>query len=124
MRTEREHLNEPVGAHARRDFAAFPEDLTVQLALAAIRQRGLGADIVYFYVVDSEGRLLGVVPTRRLLTAALEQSLREVMVTRVIAVPDSATLLEACELFVLHKLLAFPVIDAQRRMIGVVDVAL
>ena len=35
----------------------------------------------------------------------------------------TATLLEACEAFVLHKFLAFPVVDEQRRMVGVVDVS-
>jgi magnesium transporter len=32
--------------------------------------------------------------------------------------------LEACELFVLHKFLAFPVVDERRRIVGVVDVGL
>jgi magnesium transporter len=32
--------------------------------------------------------------------------------------------LEACEAFVLHKFLAFPVVDEQRRIVGVVDVSL
>jgi magnesium transporter len=38
------------------------------------------------------------------------------------AIPHTATLLEACEAFVLHKFLAFPVVDEQRRLVGVVDV--
>jgi magnesium transporter len=32
--------------------------------------------------------------------------------------------LEACEAFVLHKFLAFPVVDAARKIVGVVDVGL
>jgi len=43
------------------------------------------------------------------------------MVPRVIALPAEATVLEACEFFVLYKLLAFPVLDAERHVIGVVD---
>src|SRR5204863_9669179 len=66
-------------------------------------------------------RLVGVVPTRRLLTAAPAAQLREIMVPRVIALPGQATVLEACEFFVLYKFLAFPVIDAERRVIGIVD---
>ena len=38
-------------------------------ALAAIRSQTIDSAIVYFYVVDEDGRLRGVVPTRRLLTA-------------------------------------------------------
>ena len=35
-----------------------------------------------------------------------------------ISIPDSATVLEACEFFTLHRLLAFPVVDASHRIIG------
>jgi len=118
-----EHLQQPVMTVARRDFATLRQDLSVQEALEAIRGRELGEKIVYFYVVDAEDQLAGVLPTRRLLTASLDQRLRDIMVGRVIAIPQTATLLEACEAFVLHKFLAFPVVDEQRRIVGVVDVS-
>ena len=124
MAQNSEHLHEPVLAHARKDFAALREDLTVQQAFEAIRQRGIGEKIVYFYVVDGNDRLTGVLPTRRLLTAPVEQRLSDIMIRRVVAIPHTATLLEACELFVLHKFLAFPVVDQERRLIGLVDVGL
>jgi magnesium transporter len=107
---------------ARRDFASLRQDLTVQQALDVIRQRGVGEKIVYFYVVDSDERLVGVLPTRRLLIAPLDRSLSEIMIQRVVAIPQSGTVLEACEAFVLHKFLAFPVVDSERRIVGVVDV--
>jgi len=100
------------------------QNLTVQQALDIIRQRGIGEKIVYFYAVDAEDRLVGVLPTRRLLTAPLEQRLANLMIRRVVAVPASATVLEACEAFVLHKFLAFPVVNEQRQIVGVVDVGL
>jgi magnesium transporter len=123
MNHKPDHLQEPVLTVARKNVTTLGEDLTVQEALEAIRGRELGEKIVYFYVVDEEGRLAGVVPTRRLLTAGLEQRLREIMVPRVVAIPQTATLLEACEAFVMHKFLAFPVVDEQRRIVGVVDVS-
>ena len=46
------------------------------------------------------------------------------MVRRVVAIPATATVLDACEFFVLYKFFAFPVVDAERRVIGVVDVSL
>jgi magnesium transporter len=38
-----------------------------------------------------------------------------------VAVPAKATVLDACEFFVLYKFLAFPVVDEQRRIVGVID---
>jgi magnesium transporter len=124
MRSTVEHLHEPVLAHARKDYATLRSDLTVQQALDDIRRHGIGEKIIYFYVVAADDRLVGVVPTRRLLTAPLDKTLADIMISRVAAIPETATLLEACELFAMHKFLAFPVVDAQRRMVGVVDISL
>jgi magnesium transporter len=66
--------------------------------------------------------LKGVLPTRRLLTEPLQKPIAECMIPRVVAIPLKATLLEACEFFVLHKFLAFPIVDEKRRILGVVDV--
>src|SRR5438045_1614029 len=107
--------------YARKDFPLLQAGASVEKALETIRREGIGERVIYFYAVDERGRLVGVVPTRRLLTAAPATALREIMVPRVIALPAEATVLEACEFFVLYKFLAFPVIDAERRVIGIVD---
>lgn len=119
-----EHLNEPVLRFARKDFTTLDQNLTVEQALASIRQRGVGEKIVYFYVVDDAEKLVGVVPTRRLLMAPLAQPLSELMIKSVVAIPHTATVMEACEVFVLHKFFAFPIVDANRRVVGLVDVGL
>jgi magnesium transporter len=114
-------FNEPVTSHARADFPRLRLTMTIRQALDTIRQTGLGEKVIYFYVVDDHDRLVGVIPTRRLLTAELDQRVGEVMVPSVVAIPDTATVLEACEYFVLHRFLAFPVIDGEGRIVGVVD---
>ena len=119
-----EHLDQLVLPLARKDFPELRSDFTVQQALDSIRQHGLGEKVVYFYVVDAESRLVGVLPTRRLLTAPLDQRLQNLMIPRVVALPHTATILEACELFVMHKFLAFPIVDDRQHILGVVDVNL
>src|SRR5881397_363234 len=117
-------FNSPVAEHARKDFPLLDADRTVAEALDRIRREGVGERVIYFFAVDSDKRLVGVLPTRRLLTAPLETPLREIMVRRVIAIPATASVLDACEFFVLYKFFAFPVIDEQRRVVGVIDVSL
>lgn len=121
---QEEHFNEPIGALASKDFTAFNHNLTVAEALAQIRERGVAQQIIYFYVVDAEQRLVGVVPTRRLLVASPDTRLDRIMIGRVAAIPETATVLEACEMFMLHKFLAFPVVTAERRLVGVVNVGM
>ena len=113
-----------VVSHARKDFPLLDAEASVADALARIRREGVGERVIYFFAVDREERLVGVLPTRRLLTAPLETPLHEIMVRRVVTIPATATVLEACEFFVLYKFFAFPVVDEKRRVIGIVDVSL
>jgi len=117
-------LNESVVRHMRHDLACLEAGQTVGDALAMIRQHPPGGRIIYFYVVDDQLRLVGVLPTRRLLLSPPEKLISEIMIAQVISIPDSATVLEACEFFTLHRLLAFPVVDALHRIIGMVDIEL
>ncbi|MFL6584167.1 MAG: magnesium transporter [Chthoniobacterales bacterium] len=117
-------FSDPITAHTRSEFPLLQTGMSVAEALEKIRREGASERIIYFYVVDADSKLAGVLPTRRLLTAAVETSVGEIMVPRVIALPASATVLDACEFFVLYKFFAFPVVDSERRVIGVVDVGL
>src|SRR5207249_5485215 len=113
-------------SHVSTSYAVFclKKKMTVGQALDRIRREGVGERVIYFFAVDSDKRLVGVLPTRRLLTASLESPLKEIMVRRVVAIPATATVLDACEFFVLYKFFAFPVVDEQRRVVGLIDVSL
>src|SRR5256714_6700169 len=117
-------FNSKVIEHARKDFPLLDAEMTVGQALERIRREGVGERVIYFFAVDSNQRLVGVLPTRRLLTSSLEIKLSDVMVRRVVAIPANATVLDACEFFVFYKFFAFPVVDEQRRVVGLIDVTL
>jgi magnesium transporter len=108
----------------RREFTRLRAEQTVAEALEWLRDHPPPERIIYFYVLDNDGRLDGVVPTRRLVLARPEQRVADIMVRQVVALSEQATVQEACEFFILHRFLALPVVDAERRMVGVVDVDL
>jgi magnesium transporter len=116
--------NQPAVQLASRDFTALNKNLTTDQALKKIREEGAGERIVYFYVVDDEQKLVGVLPTRRLLTGRESQRLEELMVRRVASLPEGATVYDALEFFATYKFLAFPVVDSEKRILGIVDVTL
>jgi magnesium transporter len=124
MPAVRQILGDPVTKHMRPDTTRVRSDLSVAQALDYIREHEIGSRVVYFYVVDADDKLVGVIPTRRLLRAKPSAPVTEVMISPVVSVPDTATVLEACEFFTLHRLLAFPVVDAGGRLVGLVDVDL
>jgi NhaA family Na+:H+ antiporter len=106
------------------EFTQLRVGQTVGEALDWLRQNPPAGRVIYFYVVDADGRLLGVVPTRRLILSPREVPLTDIMVGEPLTVPSAATVLEACEFFIQHRLLAFPVVDEANRLLGVVDVDL
>ncbi|WP_437228864.1 magnesium transporter [Planctomicrobium sp. SH661] len=124
MSEVRQILSDPVTLHMRKDPTRLRSDLTVDQALESIRGHEIGGRVIYFYVVDPEDKLVGVIPTRRLLRAAAGTQLSQILISPVTSIPVTATVLEACEFFILHRLLAFPVVDAEGKLVGVVDVDL
>ena len=119
-----DNLNDLVSLHMRAEVARLHVGHTVGETLAELRRRPPPARIVYFYVVDDDNRLKGVMPSRSLLLSPPEARIAEIMLPSVVAVPADATVLEACEFFVLHRFLAFPVVDPDGRLVGTIDVEL
>jgi magnesium transporter len=117
-----DRLNELALAHAHRDYAHVRATHTVAEALDAVRQSDVQSRIVYFYVLDEQGRLQGVVPTRRLLLSPPDARIGELMVKNTIVLPATASLLDACEMFIVHRLLALPIVDNERHVLGIIDV--
>lgn len=115
-------LSDPVMKHAGTDFVRVFAHHTVGQALDHIRTAQTDMTILYFYVLDAEDRLVGVVQTRRLLTSPLDTLVASVMATSMVTIPEEATLMEALEFFILHRYLAFPVVDHDRRILGVIDI--
>lgn len=116
------NLNTPVRELARPDFTRLYEFETVDSSLARLRTEQPGERIIYFYVTDSGGRLVGVVPTRRLLLADPFALVRDIMIQPVISVWESSTFREALQVLTRERLLAVPVVDRLGAIKGVIDI--
>ena len=95
---------------------------TVSQALARLRSVR-NKEPVYFYVTDSNRRLIGVVPTRRLLFSEPSTLVGEVMINPVISVGESERFSSALALLSEQRLLALPVVDEVGHLTGVIDVS-
>jgi magnesium transporter len=117
-----DQLYEPIVNHVRPAPLILTPDDTLAEALEKARALPSTQIILYCYVVDDQQRLVGVVPIRRLLTNPPESRIADIMITEVVAIPSWATVLVAAEYFVNRRFLAFPVVEADGRLVGVVDV--
>jgi magnesium transporter len=122
--TQQRRFEEPVLNHIRSDFRLLRQEWSVQETLDHLRTLDVGDRIIYFYVAGENDRLVGVVPTRKLLMSRADEKLVDIMSRRVVAIPKTATVFDACEFFVLHKFFALPVVDEQRRVLGIVEISL
>ncbi len=97
-------------------------DQTIEEALNFLRGKHIEDEIIYIYVVDDERKLIGVVPTRKLLLCEGDTPISSVMESSLITLNYDQTLQEAIEFLESHRLLALPVIDENKHLLGVIDV--
>jgi magnesium transporter len=115
---------EVVGAYLRTDTIPLSDDAVIEKVISVIRTINIFDQITYFYVTDDEGKLVGVLPIRRILSARPEQHVREVMLHKVLVLSENDSIATARELFNKHKYLAFPVVDSDRKLLGVFDITI
>jgi magnesium transporter len=102
-------------------FARVRPEMTVEEAIRYVRRQAPNLETIYYvYVLDGEQRLLGVVSFRELLLAPGEKPVREVMHEDVITVPEELDQEAVARVIAQHDILAVPVVDAERRVKGIV----
>jgi len=112
-----------VAEHLHTDFTTLPVSWTCAQALEQIRKTGDDRKISYFYTVDQDNRLCGVVPVRRFLTAPPDRLLEDMAIKKLVTIGDAATLAEAAQKFQNHKYLSLPVVRADGSVAGVIDLS-
>ena len=117
--------DKPVSRFLSSSAITLRDDLTVDQALAQLRRQPMAGEsqIVYFYVIDAAGKLVGVLPTRRLLLSPAGAAIRDLVAPGLITLRESDTLFDALELFAMHRLLAIPVVDRAGKFLGILDVS-
>ena len=78
--------------------------------------------VFYLYVLDRNGRLIGVVNLRALILADPAQTIEDIMIRGIITVRVDMDQEEVAQLFSRYDLLALPVVDAEERLVGIVTV--
>lgn len=105
------------------EFIALPEGLTAATTQERLRELAPEAEhIYYFYVVDEQHRLVGVLPLRALIVARPDQPIAEIMTREVISIGVEDDVETVAAALIKYDLLALPVVDALGALVGVVTV--
>jgi magnesium transporter len=111
------------GGRMTPDFVAVTPSLSVAQAVAEIRRVADEAEIVhYVYVVDEGKQLVGVLSLRDLLLARSTQPVTAVMVSDVAYVNVTDDQEEVARIFRERRYTALPVLDDERRLLGIITV--
>jgi magnesium transporter len=105
------------------DYVALEPQLTVERAIDQVRTTAAEKETIYeVYAVDPNGTLLGVVSLRQLVLARAGQPIAAIMNPDVISVPPEMDQEDVAHLFEHYDMLALPVVDNARKMLGIVTV--
>ena len=105
-------------------FARLRPDITIDVAISYLRKEAPSVVTMYYaYVLDQDQYLLGVVSLRQLFTSDPAKLVQEIMTTKdLVAVTPQTDQKEVARVVRDNRLLAIPVLDAARRMVGIVTV--
>jgi len=105
-------------------YVRISQDMIVEEAIAEIRRQAGHVEMIYYaYVLDDAQRLLGVISFRELISAERSKKVRDVMRTDYVSVPEDEDKEAVAHLLAKHRLLAVPVVDADKHMTGIVSSA-
>src|SRR3990170_372960 len=117
-----EYGEKTAGRIMSQEFVAVHEEMSVAQALDHVRKSASSEHAFYLYVVDDHDHLVGVVPLRRLITADPATPIRLIRHEDVVSVTPETDQEEAARLVAKYNLLAVPVVDGDRRLLGTVTV--
>ncbi len=112
-----------VGRLMTPDYVAIKVSWTIEKALKHIRDFGKDAETIdMVYVIDDEWKLLDDIPIRRIILAHPESTVEQIMDYRFVAVSPETDQEEAIKLFEKYDLIALPVTDEEKHLLGIVTV--
>jgi magnesium transporter len=118
-----EFREDRAGGLMRTDYIALPEKASVADAMVSLRQNEESLDDIYsLFLVDDRDHLVAAVPLTRLFLAAGESLLKDMAADPLLFVDVNERHDRIAELFDKYNLLALPVVDEERKLVGVISV--
>jgi magnesium transporter len=115
------HPDDTAGGLMTSEVYALRRQMTAQNAIDFLRQLQPDAETPYYlYVVDRDGRLIGIVGLRDLIVAHPEATIESIMRRDVQRVPVGTDQEEVARIMQHYDLLALPVVTADGRLAGII----
>lgn len=117
------HKDETAGGLMTTEFITLKQDMTVEQVIARLRELAPEAETIYYlYVANETDQLVGILSLRKLIISPPEKMLSEIMIQDVISVTPEMNQREVASVISKYNLLAVPVVDAEKRILGIITV--
>lgn len=115
--------DETAGAIMTKELISIDAGKKTADVLETLRKEAPDAEIIYYlYVVDENKELVGVVSLRDLITADPDCPMEEIMMRKVVSVPEDMDQEEVGKVIKKYDILAVPVVSRHNRLLGIVTV--
>ncbi len=105
------------------EYIDLKENMTVEDAIARIRQKGMDSETINIcYVLDATRKLVGTVALRYLLISPSDAIIGEIMHENVIHINTLMDQEEVARQFQKYDFIAMPVVDNEERLVGIITV--
>ncbi len=110
------------GAVMTTEYVSLRPEMTVEEAILRIRRQGIDKETIYTcYVTGRDRTLMGLITVKDLLLAEDDETpVSEIMLTNLISVTTHTDQEEVARMLSKYNFLALPVVDGERRMVGIV----
>ncbi|MFQ5768997.1 MAG: magnesium transporter, partial [bacterium] len=117
------HEEDTAGGIMALEFVSVSEDDTIDEAIKEIRAKAKEVGEVYnVYVVNNTGKLVGVLPLKKLILAKPNEKVKNIMNKDVISVPTNMDQEEVANIFRRYNLVSVPVVDNLGKLVGRITV--
>ncbi|HLQ73185.1 MAG TPA: magnesium transporter [Bacillota bacterium] len=117
------YKEETAGSVMTKELVSISSINTVGNVIEQLREEAPSAEIIYYnYVVDEDHSLVGVVSLRDLITSSPGKLIKDVMSINILSVPVEMDQEDVANVIKKYDLLAVPVVDKHKRLLGIVTV--
>lgn len=104
------------------EYVNIKKDMTVGEAITRIRRMASDSETVYTVYVTENRKLIGICTVKELLISRDEDRIEDIMETNIITIGTHDDQEDVAKMFNKYGFLAFPVVDYEDRLVGIVTV--
>jgi magnesium transporter len=118
-----QYPEDSAGSIMTTEYIDLPENATVKEAFDFIRATGLNKETIYTcYVIRPDRQLIGIVSAKNLMLSGLQDRIGDIMDSNPLFVLTTDDQEIVAGLFKKYSLLAMPVVDRERQLVGIITV--